>query len=167
MTRLVPKLFVTRFFQLITSRQFAEAERVLERIKQKMHPSERNRGYFQALFGMLLTQKNNNDRYAFLATLDLNSKKQLKNYRHEFLSHVENRLHAEYDRGFFDAWVQYMRVLSKLETPIQAANNATAKSEEEEKTTGEDTQIKQETTAKAQVETEATKPQRSLIDFAK
>lgn len=166
MTRLVPKIFVTRFFQLITSRQFAEAERVLERIKQKMHPSERNRGYFQALFGMLLTQKNNNDRYTFLATLDLNSKKQLKSYRHEFLSHVENRLHAEYDRGFFDAWAEYMRVLPRLETPIQAANNTTAKPEEE-KTIGEDTQIKQETRAKAQEETEATKPQRSLSDFAK
>ncbi len=165
MTRLVPKVFVTRFFQLITSRQFAEAERVLERIKQKMHPSERNRGYYQALFGMLLTQKNNSDRYAFLATLDLSSNKQLKSYRHEFLSHVENRLHAEYDRGFFNAWAEYMRVLPKLQIPAQASNNTAVKPEK--KPTDVKTQTKQETTIKAQEGTEATKPQRSLIDFAK
>lgn len=156
---------MTRFFQLITSRQFAEAERVLERIKQRMHPSERNRGYYQALFGMLLAQKNNNDRYAFLATLDLNSNKQLKSHRHEFLSHAENRLHAEYDRGFFNAWAEYMRVLPKLQTPTQASNNTAVKLEG--KSTGAETQTKQETTVKAQEGTEATKPQRSLVDFAK
>jgi len=115
LTKPIPRVYTTRFFQLITARQFAEAERILERVKQKMHVSERNRGYFQALYGMLLTQKNNDDRYAFLSNIDLTNKKQLKRFRLEFVSHTESRLHAEYDRGFFEAWTDYMKILPKLE----------------------------------------------------
>jgi hypothetical protein len=102
LTKRIPKVYATRFFQLVTSRQFAEAERILERVKQKMHVSDRNRGYFQAMYGMLLTMKNS-DRYAFLSTLDLSNGKILKSYRHEFLNHTENRLHDDYDRGYFEA----------------------------------------------------------------
>ena len=123
MTKPIPKVYATRFFQLITTRQFAEAERILERVKQKMHVSERNRGYFQALYGMLLTQRSNDDRYAFLSGMDLTDKKQLKNFRQEFLTHVESRLHAEYDRGFFEAWVDYMKILPKLEASVPSVNS--------------------------------------------
>jgi hypothetical protein len=118
---------------LITTRQFAEAERILERVKQKIHVSERNRGYFQALYGMLLTQRSNNDRYAFLSGIDLNNKKQLKHFRQEFLSHVESRLHAEYDRGFFEAWADYMRILPKLDVPVSTINNKSVAGTEKEK----------------------------------
>lgn len=136
MTKPVPKVYATRFFQLITTRQFAEAERILERLKQKIHVSERNRGYFQALYGMLLTRKNNDDRYAFLSSADLGSKKLLKMYRQEFQSHVDSRLHGEYDRGFFEAWVDYMKILPKLELPAVQINNR-INSETEETTLDE------------------------------
>jgi len=81
-----------------------------------MQMSERNRGYFQALYGMLLAQRNNNDRYVFLSNLNIKDKKELLSYRREFLRQSENRLHADYDRGFFGAWADYMRILPKLET---------------------------------------------------
>jgi len=87
-----------------------------------MHVSDRNRGYFQALYGMLLTMKNS-DRYAFLATIDLTDVKQLKNYRKEFLGHVERRLHDEYDRGYFEAWSDYMKILPKMEVHQSTVNN--------------------------------------------
>jgi hypothetical protein len=124
LSRTMPKVFVTRFFQLITARQFAEAERVLERIKQKITLSERNRGYYQALYGMLLTQRNNDDRYTFLTSLDMSVKKQLQESRHEFLRQSEHRLHSDYDRGFFSAWADYMRLLLKMEAAaVPMANN--------------------------------------------
>jgi len=117
----VPSALVTRFFQLILNKQFAEAERELERLKQKMHKTEWNRGYFRALYGMLLVRRsNNNDSYAFFAKLDLNDKEALQAYRKEFLNHVKNRLHGEFDRGFFAAWADFARVTGKLninETP--------------------------------------------------
>ncbi len=113
----VPKIYVARFFQLITVRQFAEAERVLDRIKQKIKMNERNSGYFQALTGMLMVKKSNNDRYAFLANYSFSDKKDILNYRREFLKQSEDRLNADYDKGFFSAWADYMRILSKLELP--------------------------------------------------
>ena len=134
MTQIIPKVYVTRFFQLVTKRQFAEAERILDRIKQKIKMNERNRGYFQALYGMLLVQKNNDDRYAFLANHDFQDKKELLNYRHEFLRQSEYRLHGDYDRGFFSAWADYMRILSKLELPsAPAPNNLQKETENKEK----------------------------------
>jgi len=123
LTKTIPKVYVTRFFQLVTNRQFAEAERILERLKQKMQMSERNRGYFQALYGMLLAHRNNDDRYAFLSNLNIKDNKELQTYRREFLRQSANRLHADYDRGFFSAWADYMRILPKLETIVVSLPN--------------------------------------------
>jgi len=124
----VSSALVTRFFQLLVNRQFAEAERELERIKQKMHKTEWNRGYFRALYGMVIARKSNNDNYAFLSEVDFNDKNVLRNYRKEFQGHVKSKLHGDFDRGFFSAWANFMRVLSKL-----AVNNSEAKSEISEK----------------------------------
>ena len=109
----ISRVFVTRFFQLATKRRFAEAERVLERIKLKVQETEWNRGYFQALNGILSTQKSN-DAYAFLQNLDLNNENELKKYRREFLKQSRNKIHADYDRGFFSAWADYMRVSIRM-----------------------------------------------------
>jgi len=107
--------FVTRFFQLVAKRQFAEAERILERLKERIQKTRWNKGYFRALQGILLAQKSNNDRYAFLSNMHPTTEEELKNYRREFLRHAKDRLHADYDRGFFSAWADYMRVLSKMD----------------------------------------------------
>ena len=124
----VSSALVTRFFQLLVNRRFAEGERELERIKQKMHKTEWNRGYFRALYGMVIARKSNNDDYAFLSKLDLDDKNVLRNYRKEFQVHVKSKLEGDFDRGFFSAWAKFMRVLSKL-----AVNDSEAKSEISEK----------------------------------
>jgi len=112
----IPSALVTRYFQLVINRQFTEAKRELERVKQKMHKTEWNRGYFRALYGMLLARRsNNNDSYAFFSKLDLSDKTVLHGYRREFLEHVKNRLHGDFDRGFFSAWADCMRVLSRMD----------------------------------------------------
>ncbi len=111
----IPHALVTRYFQLLVNRQFTEATRELERLKQKMQKTEWNRGYFRALFGMLLTRRsNNNDTYAFFSKLDLSDKAALHGYRREFLDHTRNGLHGDFDRGFFSAWTDCMRVLSRI-----------------------------------------------------
>jgi hypothetical protein len=121
----VPQALVTRFFQLIVSRQFTEAERELERLKQKMHKTEWNRGYFRALYGLYLSRKTNGDAYAFFPRLDLSDKAALHVYKREFLDHVGSKVHGDFDRGFFSAWADCMRVLSRMEIPNAngAANN--------------------------------------------
>jgi hypothetical protein len=128
---------------------------------------------------MLLTMKNN-DRYSFLSTADLNDKKHQKNYRREFLNHMENRLHDEYDRGYFEAWSDYMKILPKIEAPTVSNNN-----KNHIKQAPEETQTQEEATdtneppivAKAadNAETVETKPQEKdtkpaqslLLDYAK
>ena len=122
----VPSALVSRYFQLLVNRQFTEAERELERIKQRMHKTEWNRGYFRALYGMLLVRRSNNtnnEAYAFFSELDLNDKATLNAYKREFLEHVKNRLHGEFDRGFFSAWADCMRVLSKISVPATSSIN--------------------------------------------
>lgn len=131
----VPSALVTRFFQLILNKQFAEAERELERLKQKMHKTEWNRGYFRALYGMLLVKRSNNsnsDSYAFFSKLDLNDKEALQAYRRKFLSHMKNRLHGDFDRGFFAAWADFTRVTSKLDLNSAQPKNSFKEKEEKE-----------------------------------
>ena len=121
----IPQALVTRFFQLLVNRQFTEAERELEKLKQKMHKTEWNRGYFRALYGMLLSRKTNGDAYAFFPKLDLGDKAALHAYRREFLEHMRNGLHGEFGRGFFSAWADCMRVLSRIDVAsLPNANGA-------------------------------------------
>jgi hypothetical protein len=117
----IPQALVTRYFQLIVNRQFTEAERELERLKQKMQKTEYNRGYFRALYGMYLSRKSNNDNYALFSKLDLTDKASLHMYRREFLEHTRNGLHGDFDRGYFSAWSDCMRILARLEVPSATA----------------------------------------------
>lgn len=113
----ISKALVTRYFQLIVKRQFTEASRELERLKQKMQKTEWNRGYFRALYGMYLSRKNNGDVYALFSKLDLSDKVALHEYRREFLGHMRNGLHGDFDRGYFSAWADCMRILTRMDIP--------------------------------------------------
>jgi hypothetical protein len=121
----VKSAYVVRFFQLVTQKQLAEAERELQRIKEKIERTEWNHGYFKALQGMLLSKRSNNDQNMFFATLDPNNKRALLDFRHEFQERMESRLYADYDRGYFSAWVDYVTVLKKMElvaaTPLRSS----------------------------------------------
>ena len=119
----VNSTLVTRFFQLIICRQFAEAERELERIKQSIHNTDWNQGYFKALYGMLLGKRSSNDSNLFISKLDLTDKKVLKIYRKEFSNHIKNKLHENFDRGYFSAWSDFMFVLIKMEVENNNLDN--------------------------------------------
>ncbi|MCW4005648.1 MAG: hypothetical protein NWF04_03495 [Candidatus Bathyarchaeota archaeon] len=116
----VPQTLVTRYFQLLVGRQFTEAERELERLKQKMQRTEWNRGYYRALKGIYLSRKSSNDNYSFLSKLDFTDKPALHEYRREFFDETHSSLHADFDRGFFSAWADCMRVISRMEIEAPA-----------------------------------------------
>ena len=127
----IPQALVTRYFQLIVSRQFTEAERELERVKQKLQKTEWNRGYFRALYGMYLSKKNANDNYAFFSKLDLSDKVALHAYRREFLDNMRSGLHGDFDRGYFSAWADCMRILTRMNIPTSTStNNSKTESDE-------------------------------------
>lgn len=110
----ISSALVTRFFQLVTNRQFAEAERELERLRKDVKKNEFNSGFLWALNGIVLAQKSNDDQYVFLPSVNFKDRQELRRYRREFSGHEKNRLHSNFDRGFFKAWTEYMRVLIKL-----------------------------------------------------
>ena len=117
----ISKIFVVRFFQLVKSRRFAEAERVLERIRLKTNETEWNSGYIHALDGVILAQKTN-DSYAYSNNIDFENEKDMKKSRKEFLKEYKNKIHADYDRGFFAAWADYMRISIKALADTEASN---------------------------------------------
>jgi len=100
---------VTRFFQLLITKHFLQAERELERIKKKMHKTEWNKGYYTALDGMLIASRSNNDGYSFLSTADLHSLPSLQQYRRHFLNQLKKKFYEDFDRGYFSTWADYMR----------------------------------------------------------
>ena len=73
---------------------------------------------------MYLSQKMTNDNYSFFSKLDVTDKPSLHSYRREFLDHTRNGLHGDFDRGFFSAWADCMRVLARLEIPPSSKNNS-------------------------------------------
>jgi len=99
----------TLFFQTVLERQFAEAERILESLRTKMSKNEWNRGYLWALNGIILAQRSGEERYTYLTSLDLNDEETLRKNVREFLKYVKSDFHAEYDRGFFSAWTDFLR----------------------------------------------------------
>ena len=122
----ISKIFVVRFFQLLKGRRFAEAERVLERIRQKTNETEWNSGYLHALDGVLLATKTN-DSYAFIQNVNFEDEKDLRKNRKEFLKEYKNKIHSDYDRGFFAAWADYMLIsvkdLKNKEAPKEPKEN--------------------------------------------
>jgi len=123
----VPLALMTRFFQLLSQRKFTEAERVLERIKVRMRKNgeqEFNRGYLEALGGIILTQRSTGESYEFFANLDLNDVDALKKHYEDFRRNTQNRFHADYDRGYFSALADYMRVVLKTaKSNLKKENN--------------------------------------------
>jgi len=119
----ISKMFVVRFFQLVKNRRFAEAERVLERIRLKTNETEWNSGYIHALDGILQAQKSS-DSYSFIKNVNFEDENELKKFRKEFLREYKNKIHADYDRGFFAAWADYMltskKELANTEKPAQS-----------------------------------------------
>jgi hypothetical protein len=112
----VPVTFITRFFQLVSERKFAEAERVLERITLKLKRNEKqqfNQGYLTALNGIILTYRSSHNTYDFFNNLQFYDTKTLKKHRIDFLEYSKRRFHGNYDRGYFTALSDYLRVYIK------------------------------------------------------
>ncbi|RLG94301.1 hypothetical protein DRO37_06025 [Candidatus Bathyarchaeota archaeon] len=126
----VPLVLMTRFFQLVRERKFAEAERILERIRARMELDngrrEFNRGYLDALNGIVLSFKSGSSgSYEFFCNLDLNDISALKRHYEDFKRNARGRFHAEYDRGYFSALTDFMRVIiDTIKRAGEAKNDA-------------------------------------------
>jgi hypothetical protein len=64
--------------------------------------------------GLLLTAKSNEDKYLYLAKIEKTTKN-FKMLRKEFASQTRAPLHADFDRGYFQALESYMKKLERSE----------------------------------------------------
>ena len=112
----VPLALMARFFQLVSERKFAEAERILERIYARMKNSRKeefNRGYLDALNGIILSFRSGGP-YEFFSNLDLTDVTSLKKHYKDFKRHARGMFQADYDRGYFSALADFLRVVLRI-----------------------------------------------------
>lgn len=102
-----------KFFESLVQGRLKESEKNFERIIiGEGMDSEKKRGYIKALEGLLLTLKSSDDKYLYFAkeSFDENTLPKLEK---EFTDHTNDPLHSEYDRGYFSALLDYIRIVKK------------------------------------------------------
>ena len=104
---------VSRFFQLVLGKKLADAEKALEQIKKGFDDSENNRGYLKGLEGLLLGSRSADDRYLYFNRIQLTSKLATE-VKREFQVEATNELQAPYEKGYFMAMTDFMRVVTKV-----------------------------------------------------
>ncbi len=115
---MLPEQPVARFFQSVEARAWTDAEKELDNIRQKSENTPWSKGYVKALEGLLLTYRNNDDKYIYLPKALANrSEESVNSIRKEFGEFASNELHGEYDRGYFKALEDYLSLLATIKTP--------------------------------------------------
>ena len=100
-----------KFCTAVEGRRFTEAERVLQRIEEAVgRLGEGGRGYVDALRG-IVSAKRAGDPQALVNRVD---RGRLKKYIKEFGALSRDTLKTMYERGFYRAWRDYLKALSKL-----------------------------------------------------
>jgi hypothetical protein len=109
MSRNRKRTLINRFFNHLNQRNFTEAERQLERIKKRTN-TDTKRGYLNALEGMLIALKSNDQRYAFISRIE---EEKISNFKKEFTKQSKDPFFTDFDKGFFTAWADYMKIIDK------------------------------------------------------
>ena len=111
----IPQVPVNRFLEHVEARAWTDAEKELDIIRQKSDNSQWSRGYVKALEGLMLTYRNNDDKYIFLPKVLANrTEDTISNLKKEFSEFAANELHGEYDRGYFKALDDYFTLLGNM-----------------------------------------------------
>lgn len=104
-------LLVNRVLNLFLDRKLTDAGKILEKLELTMEQNEWSKGYFNALQGMSLALKSKDSRYAYLNQITTDDAKKIEDMRKNFLKQVKNSLQKEFDKGFFSAWSDYLKLL--------------------------------------------------------
>ncbi len=121
---MIPQVSVNKFVQFVGERSWTDAEKELDIIRQKSENTQWSRGYVKALEGLLLTYRNDDDKYIYLPKALANrTEEDTKALRKDFADFAANDLHGEYDRGYFKALEDYLSLLGSLKTtqPLEQA----------------------------------------------
>lgn len=100
------------YFGLLAERKLEAARRALDDIRQAVHSTQWEKGYVNSLEGMHEASKSKGDEKLLINKVDSGKTSRL---RMEFAHRSTSVLQADFDRGFFSAWADYMRFIGKKE----------------------------------------------------
>ena len=99
---------VSNFFTDLIEGKFTSADKTLQSMKAEMRGTERQRGYINALEGMLSALISKNDKSVLINQIGIKEADKLTKL---FSRRSKDRLQSDFDRGFFEAWVDYTKTL--------------------------------------------------------
>lgn len=102
------------YMRLIAQRSLSEAERTLEKIRLEVRGTPWQKGYTNALEGMLVAIKSGDTRYVYMNRLDASERKMVDEARQRFHKEARNPFEGEFDRGFFAAWAEFLHLLKEV-----------------------------------------------------
>jgi hypothetical protein len=139
---MIPQVPVNKFLEHVEARAWTDAEKELDVIRQKSDNSQWSRGYVKALEGLMLSYRNNDDKYIFLPKVLANrTEDAITGLKKEFSEFVANELHGEYDRGYFKALDDYVTLLANMknqQAPAPAPQPEQATLDQTTTSTGQD-----------------------------
>ncbi len=117
------KDLTTQYIQLLSERRMAEAEKILEKIKNGLKDTPWHKGYYNALEGMAIALKSNDDRYLYMMRIDLENKKGVDRSQREFSKQSRSPLQDDFGRGYFTAWLEYIQAVKSLGNGTKSLND--------------------------------------------
>lgn len=99
---------VITYLENVHDRKFTDAERELEALKEKKFPDEEyQKGYINAMEGLLLSVRSGDDRDFYNRTNG--NGKTLDDYVKEFKEFRKLPIRTQFDQGFFSAWTDIIQ----------------------------------------------------------
>ena len=112
---MIQQASINKYLLHVGERAWTDAEKELDTIKQKSDSTQWSRGYVKALEGLMLTYRNDDDKYIYLPkALANNNGEENEALRKEFSEFAVSEVHGEYDRGFFKALEDYLTQVATL-----------------------------------------------------
>ena len=112
--RRVPKkvrTLTTRYIEFLNERKMSEADKVREKIREGLKSTPGDRGYYNALEGIATALKSKDSQYLYINRIDPKDKKRLNQLQKEFSMQSQSPLQGDFDKGYFTAWLEYLRIL--------------------------------------------------------
>ena len=102
--------------------KLALACKTLQRIREEAQSREWQKGYVNALDGMLSALESKNDRSVLINQI---RSEELEKLARAFSRQTRNRMQSEFDHGFFSAWADYAKTLKESTKPQTEPKNVT------------------------------------------
>ena len=96
------------FFHELIEGRLKSADTTLQMMKEETRQTEWQRGYLNALEGMLTAIGSRNDKFVLINQIRAKEADKLTKL---FFRRSKNKMLSEFDHGFFDAWVDYTKIL--------------------------------------------------------